>query len=1016
MNKTLRIFALLALCLISVTLFAEDYVLKLGNNSFPSMSVNATFTATEDCNVSIEAAAIYTVKHEGTEIAYKYTPSSLHFSYVYEIKDVKTGDVITMQHGFVLTPGIYVSTYTGAVIPVEMTGVTPAADEVFSWSRAGQVSIGFNKEVAFDAIQLVAGKNMYDVDEIQAGTSIGFNITNALNNALHSGAIQPGDKFSIAISNLRDAKDATNLYNGHGRLVITYQAPYPQAPLTSVTVGEGRHLDGSYTFLSYYSPEEKDGLFVFEFGEQVKSVDDVALTMGNLDLVSAGKYHRSSVPFTIDGNKILVDARGTLRTLKILFPAVVEEEPVEGEEINEGIGEYDTEHIALSLTNVIDIHGNPFLSGGSGSVGSYAYIMNYKELVDDASIDGDNIAEGDEVKGGQEIRLWLSNPNIKFKGIEVTYFVSVTNPDDEAEAMQEPRTVVVTDYTTTPDPYEGIVISFNLPDLEGIVAGTTVTATLYEASSPDGMPHDLHIEFKAAAEEPAPAVEADFFLTKGQNIIPDSLTFRSVTAAFIADKDGKVLIEAQEAWNVNYDSIVCPFKNIFTNGHGAYVYEIDDVKAGTAIMMQNDFVINTQSAVWVTIMEPGYVIPVTMTNVVPAAEEVFSWYRAGQMSIAFNKEVLFDKIQLVAGKFVADVDDIHGGYNVGFNITEALNEALRSGAINPGDAFNIVISNLRDAANAENLYDGRGRLTVKFIAPYPQSKLESVTVAGKPLTSGYDFLSWYAADAEDGVFTFEFGDTVKSIHGVEMSIGSLDASGQGRYHRSSLPYVIDGNKVIVDARGKLRSTDVLFPVIEQEEPTEEEGEGVEVYVDMNHVTISLSNVIDKHNNPFQSPGSGSVGSYAYVMNYKELRDEASLDGNNVYAGDDIVAGQEVSLWLSNPDIHFQEIQVTSGDNVLGWVTEFAVTPDEFEGVIITFTMPDMNGVKVGDTIVVTLGHITSPDGRPHELSIEFKVGNADTITPNAITEGSTIYTLGGIRTTATQSSTIYIINGKKILK
>ena len=40
----------------------------------------------------------------------------------------------------------------------------------------------------------------------------------------------------------------------------------------------------------------------------------------------------------------------------------------------------------------------------------------------------------------------------------------------------------------------------------------------------------------------------------------------------------------------------------------------------------------------------------------------------------------------------------------------------------------------------------------------------------------------------------------------------------------------------------------------------------------------------------------------------------------------------------------------------------------------------------------------------------------DWATPTAITEGSTIYTLGGIRTTATQSSTIYIINGKKILK
>lgn len=1020
MEKRLHIIALTIALLSGFTGHAENYILKEGDNH--GITDNATFTAPKDCNVRIEAADIYTVTYNSTQIAYKYTPTSAHYPYVYEVNDVKTGDVITMTSGFVLNDGIFVSVITaGEVIPVELVSTVPEANQTFTWDRAGQVTLGFNKPVAFGAIKLSAGGKMYDVDEIMGGSSLSFNVTEALNTALTAGTLQPGDNFQIVVRGLYDAEDKKNLYNKTGTLQVTYKAPYPQGNLMSATVGEGLPLASGYTFLSYFSPDEKDGLFTFEFDEEVMSVSEVILTMGNLDLFAQGRYHRSDVPFSIDGKKIIVDARGTLRTLKTLFPAVVEQEPEEGEEINEGIFDFDTEHITLSLSNVIDIHGNPFRCYGEGSVGSYSYIFNYKELIDDVSMDGDNIAEGDDVQAGQEVRLWLSNPTIKFDGIQVTYFVNVTNPDDEAEDFQEPRTVVLTDYTITPDPYEGIIIAFTMPEMEGLVNGTTITVSLHNAQSADGLPHDLYLELKAHVEE-VPEVIADVYLVEGENILPDSLTYRAITAAFTAVKDGKVLIEAQELWTVTYNDAVATCKNVFGNGHGAYIYEVDSVKAGTTVYVTSDFVMIQGSSLWISYYNPGESVPVRLNDVTPAADETFSWYRAGQVSVGFNKDVSFDAIKLSAGGKFFDVDDIHGGSIIGFNITSSLNEALRNGDINPGDEFSIVIRGLRDAQDKQNLFNGSGTLQIKYIAPYPQSELVSAIVGdGTAVNSDYDFLSYYSPEEADGVFTFTFGDTIKSVGGISISIGSSDR-GSGLFYSSSLHYVINGDKIIVDVRGKLRDLDTLFPHRNDEPEGEEEGEepGIEQpEADLSHITMAINNVIDIHNNPFISYGAGTVGSYAYVMNYKEILDEASLDGDNVAAGDSICAGQDITLWLSNAVMNFKSITVTytaAEEEKALTVEEFTLTPDEFEGVVIGFTMPNFSDATPGCTIRVELSDVTSPDGRKHELAIEFKAADMTGIKVVDIDDNDRdIYALNGIRVSDMQSRHVYIVNGHKVL-
>ncbi len=502
--KNLKLFTVIATLLCAVSASAKDYVLAVGENvldDYQFATLDAVYTAESDCKVLVEAQEVFVVKHEGVEVKYSYVPGST-YAYAYEVGNVKAGEKISVHSDFTWTSKIKLSVFgNGGPIPVQTLAVTPKAEQTFAWYTSGNITVNFNKNVSLSSVKLKAGEKEYDVDDVHVGSSFGCNLTNALNAALKDGAIKTGDKFQLVLTGLRDASDKENLYNGDGVLVIEYLAPYPQTDYLKASVG-GTELTfmqaNSYEFLSYYSPDGEDGLFVVEFDGNIGKVDDVFMTMGNLDLDSSGKYHRSSIPYTIEGNKLLIDARGKLRTLAVLFPAIQEEEPEDGSSVNEGLGSYDTDHVIISVANVVDVNDNPVRTNLQGSVGSFSFVMNYKELIDEAYIDGDNKADGEDVKGGEEISLWLSNPDIKFEGLAVSYFVPVENPDDEQNSQTQ-VVELVTEYTSVPDGVQGEIITFKMPAMTDAVAGSTVRVALYNASSADGMPHYLFIEYKASS-------------------------------------------------------------------------------------------------------------------------------------------------------------------------------------------------------------------------------------------------------------------------------------------------------------------------------------------------------------------------------------------------------------------------------------------------------------------------------------------------------------------------------------
>lgn len=507
MVRSLRLMSFVMMLMVATFASAKDYVLVEGNNKIEAyVPMDATFTAEKDCKVLIEAGEVFNVQYDGVVYEHKYASGT----YNYEIDNVKAGSVVTVTSGFPMSGGYLKVTVVseGEVVPVEIKAVSPAVGGMLSWTSTGMVSVNFTKAIDLSTVMLKVGNTLLDVDNVSVTESnVGVTIASILNKVLGNGMLQAGDTFSIVFDGLCAADDEKNLYNGDGKLTLDFVAPAQQHNFVKASVGETQLTyfeANNYTFLSYYPADGTDGLFVVEFDGDVKSVSSVKITMGNLDLSGLGKYHVSSMPYTIEGNKVIVDARATLRTLAILFPNVVEEDAGEGEGVSEGLGTFDTEHITLTLSNVTDTNGNVFASNLPGSVGSFSFVMNYKEIIDEVNIDGDNKFSGDEVAAGEEIKFWVSSDRVKFDGISVSYTVEVKNPDEEADpdneasAIYEKKEVLVTEYSVVPDEFEGVVVSFVMPEMPEAVPGKNVRVSMHNASSADGMPHSLYLDFVAA--------------------------------------------------------------------------------------------------------------------------------------------------------------------------------------------------------------------------------------------------------------------------------------------------------------------------------------------------------------------------------------------------------------------------------------------------------------------------------------------------------------------------------------
>lgn len=512
MKKALHHLMFLIMLLCGQTAMAEDYTFQEGENTIlENVSVNGTYTVKQTGKVVIETMQQnFTITCAGVTAEPKtvYIDS---YNTRYDVQ-AKAGDVISITASFCLGNKLRITELGEGQINILPVATTPAANTTFVWNTSGMVTVQFNTPVTATNATVTCGGKSYSVDNFRVNAQfVSFNITSAINAAYEAGTATEGKNMTIRITGIADLYDSTNKYAGTGNYIFAYKTPHQQGTLLSATVN-GQELQqgvNNYTFLSFYAPDNQDGIFTFEFSKPVKSIEHATLNMGNLDQATAGKYYYEEIEdVTIDGNKVIVDVRGMLRSYARMFPSVdISQETTNPDE--RGYVNYN--NINLAITNVIDENDNTMYSSAQGSVGSFSYTFNYEEIVDNIAMDGDNIQEGEAVKCGQEIRLWVDQKVKSINGIKVSYKIPQGALDEEtaAKGMQRAEEIEgddLPDYETVTvnldmsnvrieDDPTGCVVVFNIPSEMKYAVEAEQVRVVVGVTTTNGMPHDLVINF-----------------------------------------------------------------------------------------------------------------------------------------------------------------------------------------------------------------------------------------------------------------------------------------------------------------------------------------------------------------------------------------------------------------------------------------------------------------------------------------------------------------------------------------
>lgn len=495
MKRLLRLIMLIAIALNVQSAMAQTKFTEGVNNVTPYASVNGTYTVVKAGLVTIETQERnFTVTCNNVE-ANVVTAYSGAYNTRYDVL-AKSGDVISIVSPFYFNSLIRITEIGRNTLPVQLVSVTPSSDNTFSWSSSGMITVQFNKEVNSSGASVSWNGKNYGVSEFRASGSqfVSCNITDALNAAYDAGMKQ-GESFTVTFNDVVDPDDASNKYNDTGVLTIAYKAPYAQGRLVSAKAGTASLEVGNndYNFLSYYSLDTEDGIFTFEFSENVGAKPEVSIRMGNVTEDANGKYYYE-LPDKVwyDGKKVIIDLRGKLRSLAEMFP-LVDFSQLDTDEDSRGYVAFD--RLDLVLNNVRDTHGNTMYSPGQGTIGSYTFTLKYKELEDNLSYESDGVNEGEPVVDGQLYGVWVSEEIKSISSVKVTYYV---NQDETLEEpIYDPVTTTIPLAMVNVDPYPagGSIISFDLPSpMRGAVEGQPVRVSMSFTTAND-MPHSITLNY-----------------------------------------------------------------------------------------------------------------------------------------------------------------------------------------------------------------------------------------------------------------------------------------------------------------------------------------------------------------------------------------------------------------------------------------------------------------------------------------------------------------------------------------
>jgi len=476
--------------------------------------------------------------------------------------------------------------------PLKLTAYSPEEGSTFDVIK-GTVNLEFNKKVSISGCLVTFGNQTLNPGVMVQNAYASVDVKKQIMAAYNNGSLHEGDDITFTFSGIKDA-ETNALLNGNGTFKATYKASAKPMSLVS-SVNTPSAAIPVTDFKSYYMKDDATAVVTVTFSEKVGSVGGVVLTFGNIDGTgeddAPSQYYREEVPYKIDGNNIVIDFKDKLRRFADMLPGV---------DLSTIAPQFQDRFktMNLSISGVKDVNGNLAYSDGQGTLGSYGFVYNFKEI--DYSVATELTVEGNAITSDTKtVELWLQETGGKavFTGVKFAY-----------KENGEDKTTVVpfSSLTVADDEFDKDAKIYTIPVPDVNMDEGTVTISLDGVEAPDGVEHEeysVDISRTAATSEFA-VTKAEW--TNGTNTVdllsePIEALTKSSTISFAVNAEcGYVMLEIKKQLNgseteeVLKTGAIYPASITTADGVSSFVYTV----RGAAVNVTKDATFNVTVKAW----------------------------------------------------------------------------------------------------------------------------------------------------------------------------------------------------------------------------------------------------------------------------------------------------------------------------------------------------------------------------------------------------------------------------------
>lgn len=438
-------------------------------------------------------------------------------------------------------------------------------------------------------------------------------------------------------------------------------------------------------------------------------------------------------------------------------------------------------------------------------------------------------------------------------------------------------------------------------------------------------------------------------------------SFKGIYGKFTAPSDGELylpynaptLVRYTDASFMTQHSVQPKWNNVY--GQGAYT--ILECKSGETYYLGCGFSMDKYTF---KIEFRTEALPLELVSVTPVSGSVLNMTQAS-IELAFNQGISIGKCTMSANDKNVSLPVNYYASNASADAKAALKKWYDDSTVKEGDEITILFEDVKASANNTMLYDGTGKLELKYKAGAKPTMLtgsyNTPNSETHPMTK---LKSYYMSDDNNSIInlTFDKDISTETLPTVTLTCGNIETD---KFYRETINPAVLGNTIVINLKGKVREGEAFdTPIVE----------GQPVYV-----TLKLSGVKDIDGNFVYSDDAGSIGSFTFSYEYEKVAYEVATEWTPAAESKITADTKSIELYMQETGskayfdgVKFDYTEKTEAKSFTVPTNQLTIETDG-DAKIITIPMPNIS-IDANTEVTVSLTNVERPDGKTDEASMD----------------------------------------------